>query len=270
MNSKLSISLFTLGVLSALWPGAGSRDAYAAGTGGKPVVKELRGDVSYRRKGWTGWAPLSTSTELKRNDLIHVGTNGFIAIDCPDGSLKPLPAGHTRGIPCSEAEEPLAIDRHLVTSVRGDQEEGDGLTLLSPRWTWLSSGFPTLRWAAPPGVTLFTVTLLGGKQEWTTTISSATSLPYPKDAPPLVPGVKYAVVVRAGVLSSLRNGEALPIFQILPAAQTAKVRQGLERIQSLKLVFSRPLVWKPTGESRMACSQKRSRPGRPSCGTPPI
>jgi hypothetical protein len=239
MNSKLSIPLFTLGILPALWLGAGSRDAYADRAVGKPSVKEFRGDVSYRRKGWTEWSPLSISTELNHVDLIHVGINGFVAIDCPDGSLKPLPVGQIRGIPCSEAEEPLALDRHLLNRVRGDQEEGEGLTLLSPRWTWLSNGFPTLRWTAPPGVKLFKVTLLGGKQEWTTTVSSATSLPYPKDAPPLVPGEKYAVMVRAGALSSLRDGEALPIFQILPSAQAAKVRQGLKRIQSLKLVLSR-------------------------------
>jgi hypothetical protein len=238
MNFKPSIRRFTLGVLPTLWLVAGSQDAYADRPVGKPSVKELRGDVSYRRKGWTGWSPLSTSTEFKRGDLIHVGTTGFVAIGCPDGSLRPLPAGHVRGIPCPEAEEPLALDGHLLHRVRGDQEEGEGLTLLSPRWTWLSNGFPTLRWTAPPGVKLFTVTLLGGKQKWATT-SSATSLPYPKGAPALVPGEKYAVVVRAGALSSLRDGEALPIFQILPPAQAAKVRQGLEGIQSLKLVLSR-------------------------------
>lgn len=210
-----------------------------------PEVVECQGKASFQRKGWKGWSPLRFGTELAQGDLIKVEVGGSVKIRCPDDSVKSLPAGQIRGVPCSEAGKTLASGPRLLSRVRGDADEGGGLTLLSPRWTWLTDGSPTLRWSAPPEVKRFTVTVRGGGSEWTATVESATSLPYPKDAPPLIPGKQYAVVVKAEGLSSTRADAALPLFEVLPPARAAEAKRGIEKIRSLGLAPG-PTAWLET------------------------
>ncbi|HEX6096430.1 MAG TPA: hypothetical protein VF432_08920 [Thermoanaerobaculia bacterium] len=198
------------------------------------TVIAASGKVSIRRDGWSGWLPARFGTAVGTGDLLHTGPGSSVAVLCPDLTRGTLDADETSGAPCTVARTPVRAEGGvLLAPLRSGHVEAEhALTLLGPRWTRVEDARPTIRWAAPPAVTEVQVTVRGVGVEWSTKVKGA-SLVYPANAPRLIPGRQYSVLITAGSLSSTRDGEGWPVFEVVAPEQLAEIRRQVAKVRAL-------------------------------------
>src|SRR5205085_296171 len=78
------------------------------------------------------------------------------------------------------------------------------------------------------------VTIVGVGFKWSTK-ATGRSMVYPADAPRLIPGRQYSVLVTAGSLASTRDGEAWPLFEILSPGQVTDLKNQVAKVRALPL-----------------------------------
>jgi len=109
--------------------------------------------------------------------------------------------------------------------------------ILAPRRTRVLDGYPVLRWTAVPGVSAYKVSVLkssGDTWEYPTAVTT-TNLSYPPDAPPLVPGIDYKLIVEAGGHSSEEEGMPGLGFSVLTTDELRQVQDTQQQIRHLAL-----------------------------------
>jgi hypothetical protein len=105
--------------------------------------------------------------------------------------------------------------------------------VISPRRTRLLNPRPTLRWTPIQGVDTYTVSIQADKLIWSSTVQGMTEVPYPADAPALVAGQVYKVVVAGGGRSS--EDKLVPDlgFSIAPPDEVNELKAAEGRIKTL-------------------------------------
>jgi hypothetical protein len=123
----------------------------------------------------------------------------------------------------------------LATPTRGQGDAAAPITLISPRWTLVFDGQPLIRWSASPQLFRFAVTVRGGNVNWSHVVAGGQTLRYPDDAPRLVPGTQYTVLITADGAGPRPVGEQLPIFEVALPSQVETVNDELRRVRKLGL-----------------------------------
>jgi hypothetical protein len=155
-------------------------------------------------------------------------------VACADLKLSELPAG-VSGFPCKTGPEQSALvyAGRLAAPTRSEPGVGEYPVVVSPRKTRLLDPHPALRWTAVPGVTQYRVSLQG--VDWSTTIDGSTETVYPPDAPALVPGTVYRLIVEAGERSPTGEPSVGLGFELLGAGEVEAVRAAEAKIRALGL-----------------------------------
>jgi len=201
-------------------------------TGGPAhVLVSATGGVTFKREGWTQFAPAKFGVILRRGDLLRLTAGASARIVCADLSSRVVSNAGITGVPCAETQPLLAYKGSLLMPTRGDGSEGTPI-VVTPRRTKILDTQPVIRWVPPAGVTTGVVTISGPGVSWTRTVTD-TTVPYPADAPGLMRGRTYRVVVAAGGRSSDEDGQAGTGFS--PAlddevAPIAAARQAIQRL----------------------------------------
>jgi hypothetical protein len=231
------VSLGTLAILCvpALFPldaepAAGETDVL------RPVNLAIfaQGQVSFKRKGWSSYAPVAFGTELQLGDLVNVPDSSRVQIVCSDLSLHEIPPGIV-GVPCRVVQPLLRkADGSVINVTRGRVYDGSFPLILSPRKTKLLSSTPKLRWAPVPGATKYTVKVRGPGVAWTRTVSE-TEMAYPTDETSLSAGKSYKLIVETGDQSSTEEPGPYLGFSILDAKDRNNVIAEQQRIERIGL-----------------------------------
>jgi hypothetical protein len=195
----------------------------------------IQGQLSVKRKGWTSYAPVVFGTNLRSGDLLRLDDSSRAKIVCSDLTLREISPGIV-GVPCEEAQPLLRrADGSLINATRSWPGDGPYPIVLSPRRTKLLSQHPVLRWTAVEGASTYLVTVRGRDLYWSSRVQSATELKYPDNAPPLVVGVDYKLIVQtADQSSSAEPGLGLG-FSIISAKEKKIVQDEEKQIESLGL-----------------------------------
>lgn len=206
-------------------PATSDRDAH--------LVVAVQGELSIKRQGWSTYAPALLGTVLHNGDLLRLDGAAQATVVCADLSIASVPGG-VGGVPCKVARPVLVYDGSLVNPTRGIPS-GDFPLVVTPRKTKLLNPHPTLRWTPIAGATSYQVSVRGQGVSWSAEVSSGTDTAYPADAPALVAGATYKVVVAAGGRSS--EEETLPGlgFTLLKPDEAAAVRDAEAKIRALGL-----------------------------------
>jgi predicted small lipoprotein YifL len=206
----------------------------ASGDGHEGIIVAVQGDASIKRAGWESYAPARFGVPLRKGDLLRLAASARAVVACADLKLSELPAG-VSGFPCKTGPEQSALvyAGRLAVPTRGEPGEGEYPVVVSPRKTRLLDPHPMLRWTAVPGVTQYRISMQG--TDWTAAIDGRTETVYPADAPPLVPGTAYRLVVTAGERSSTEEGGAGLGFTMLEADEAEAVHAAEAKIRALGL-----------------------------------
>jgi hypothetical protein len=203
----------------------------------KRYVK-IAGEISHNRPGWEEYLPLSFGAALDRDDLLRAAPDAHGLIVCADLSLAQVPAGYHGGLPCPQAEPILRRGESLVVGPRRHRPPTTSIPyVLSPRHTFTQTPHPLLRWhPSSTGTVTYTVQVWGGALDWRAE-TTTTELRYPKDAPPLEPGVPYRLTVAdADGHSSDEEQTALDLsFALLPPEEVAALQVLVAQVQGLGL-----------------------------------
>ena len=198
------------------------------------VVVTVQGDASIKRAGWQNYAPVFFGAPLRKGDLLRLAASARTVVACADLKLSEIPTG-VSGFPCETGpgQAALVYAGRLATPTRSEPGAGEYPVVVSPRKTKLLDPHPVLRWTEVPGAISYRVGLQG--TDWSTTIDSATEMVYPADAPSLVPGTVYRLVVEAGERSSAEEPGAGLGFELLGSDEVAAVRAAEAKIRALGL-----------------------------------
>jgi hypothetical protein len=193
-----------------------------------------QGQVSFKRKGWSSYAPAAFGTALQLGDLVNVADSSRVQIVCSDLSLHDIPPGIV-GVPC-QAVQPLLrkADGSVINVTRGRVYDGSFPLILSPRKTKVLSSNPILRWAPVPGAKSYLVTVRGTGLYWTSAISG-TEVAYPISAPTLQANKFYKLIVEVGDQSSSQEPGPYFGFSILDVKDRNIVIAEQQRIERLGL-----------------------------------
>ncbi len=167
---------------------------------------------------------------------------------CPDLKLAALQSNYVGPIPCEETNVPLIRDGSYVVKPR----RGNTLLMqeipyvISPRFTFLVTGQPLLRWnPTRPGGEPYQVRVQGGSVDWKVTVEDS-QVVYPDTAPPLSAGVPYVVSVTdsQGHSSKEEKAQIDLSFGLLQAEQMKSYQAIQKRVEamSLKSLEARDLV----------------------------
>ena len=206
----------------------------SAGDGKEGIIVTVRGDATIKRAGWQNYAPAFFGAPLRKGDLLRLAVSARAVVACADLKLSELPAG-VSGFPCKTGPEQSALvyAGRLAAPTRGEPGVGEYPVVVSPRKTRLLDPHPALRWTAVPGVTQYRVSLQG--VDWSTTIDGSTETVYPPDAPALVPGTVYRLIVEAGERSPTEEPGVGLGFELLGAGEVEAVRAAEAKIRALGL-----------------------------------
>jgi hypothetical protein len=201
-----------------------------------PTIIGFNGTVRIRRDGWKAWTPIQFGIAVHQGDLLDTEAGASVQLLCSDLRKASLGEGQTAGAPCDSNAVPINTAEGYRIPMRGDSaQSGHGVILVSPRWTRIRETNPTIRWIAPPDMTKFEVTVRGGGIDWNRTVRSKTSLQYPAEAPHLMAGRQYSVLITSGALSSTRSSEPWPFFEIASQVQIDALNRQLQALRTLGL-----------------------------------
>lgn len=197
------------------------------------VVVGIQGQVTVRRKGWTGYAPVVFGTGLQIGDLVKLGESSHVKVVCADLSLHEVPAG-IGAVPCPVSKAVLLrSDGMVINPTRSWPSDGPFPTVLAPRKTKLMSDHPVLKWT-PVGATRYLVIIRGQEFYWSTE-ESGTELVYPKSAPRLRPGIDYKLIVLTSDRSSSDEPGLGLGFSVLNSKEIKAILQQQEQIERMGL-----------------------------------
>jgi hypothetical protein len=192
------------------------------------LAVSIEGQVSVKRKGWTGYAPVVFGSSLHIGDLLHVENSSRAQVLCSDLTLHDLPQG-IGGVPCPSS--PMVLewrDKSMINSTRGGLSDGSFPTVLSPRRTMLLSPHPALRWTPVSGASAYEVIVQGPGLRWHSVVGKEIiETVYPERAPKLSPstGYKYKLTIQTSGASSAEDpGKGLG-FAILGPKETKAVEK---------------------------------------------
>ena len=136
----LAISL----VCSACLATTASQEPRTANAGNSTISLAIstRGVTTYKRQGWTNFAPIAFGTRLMLADLLNVGEASNLKVVCSDLTLHEVSAGIT-GLPCPQSSGVLVNSSGSLINVT---RAADAFypAVLSPRKTKLLSVRPRL------------------------------------------------------------------------------------------------------------------------------
>jgi len=192
----------------------------------------LEGEVQVKRVNWVAYVPASFGMELRRGDLIRTGQQSKATISCGDGSLVEIGSDVEGPIPCPW---PRATWPTPIPPPRKQQTSAIPF-IISPRMTIIATSNPLLKWNPVSGATKYTVIVRGAGQEWRTE-TVAGEIVYPDDAPPLIPGIAYKLVVIEQSSHRSSEEEQLPGlgFSLLTPEEVQAVREAEAKIRALGL-----------------------------------
>jgi hypothetical protein len=201
---------------------------------GEHIVVEIQGSISVKRVGWTEYAPATFGTSLAGSELLRVQTGSTARIVCADFTLGIARSG-VNHVPCSSGRHWLSDGDPSITPPRTTGSINFPL-LLSPRKTKIATPYPVIRWTPMTAAEFYSVTVRGLDHDWTTRVlSPTTSLVYPDDAPELLAGHTYRVIVVGGGHSSEEEGTPDLGFTLLDAAELQELRSMKSKIRQLDL-----------------------------------
>ena len=216
------------------------------------VIAACKGrvQVSPARGGHAEAATFGRS--LERGDRVVVASGGSATVFFNDGNIIELAEKSMVTIGGRVAERPKvgpgaqvpgevfasvtrfvtrgSAQRGLVamSSMRGDGDESP--LIVAPRKTELLEARPAFSWRAVEGATRYRVAVSGDGGELWSREATGTTLEFPADAAPLVPGSDYLWDVRAlDDHGEVRREESF--FHVLAAEEADAVRSSLGRIR---------------------------------------
>jgi hypothetical protein len=157
------------------------------------LVTRLNGTLKYKRPPSTVASNASVGTVLKPGDVLML--TGDAQVLCSDASVHKIDAGAPSPVPCPVGVQTISYNGKEVFGPRGPQ--GFVPVVLAPRMTHLLSINPQLRWRGLPGISSYTLTLIGPDGDWSKKVSGETPMKYPADAPPLKAGASYLLTITA-------------------------------------------------------------------------
>jgi hypothetical protein len=198
----------------------------------------IEGQVSVKRKGWTGYAPVVFGSSLRVGDLLHVDDSSHAKVVCSDLTLHDVPTG-IGGVPCPSSPPVLQwVDGSLIDPTRGGLSDRSFPIVLSPRKTKLLSPFPLLRWTPVSGAIAYAVIVRGTNFNWSSQVRADQSeIVYPKLAPKLSDGIDYKLIVQT---TDHRSSDVEPGkgwgFRILSPSDRNAVEKEQRSIENLGLL----------------------------------
>jgi hypothetical protein len=218
--------------VQAQHPEAANQITYAAN-----LVVFIEGQVSVKRKGWTGFAPVVFGSTLRVGDLLRVDDSSHAKVVCSDLTLHDVPTG-IGGVPCPSLLPALQwVDGSVINPTRGALSDGSFPIVLSPRKTKLLSPHPLLRWTPVSGAIAYAVIVRGTHFYWSSQVSADESeMVYPKLAPKLSDGIDYKLIVQT---TDHRSSDVEPGkgwgFRILSQSDSKVVEKAQRSIENLAL-----------------------------------
>jgi hypothetical protein len=248
---------------SATLVGQGSNDAddfnLPVFTQAVNLAISTEGQVIFKRKLWTNFAPLVFGTELRLGDLLRLDAGSRAIVVCSDLTVHDIGVG-IAGVPCLKPKpllrradgsvtnmtlgiEPGAMgdpkshqpQGSFINPTRGRPVRGSFPMVLTPRRTKLLSNHPILRWTAVAGADSYDVIVRGPDLFWSSRVHSANEIKYPDKAPPLEPGVDYKLVVQTNDRSSSAEPGLGLGFSILDSKERKAVLNEQKQIEALGL-----------------------------------
>ena len=198
------------------------------------VAVGIQGQVTVKRNGRTGYAPVVFGTGLHIGDLVNLGESSHAKIVCADLSLREVPAG-LGPVPCPVSKPVLPEpDEWVINPTRSWPSDGHFPIVLAPRKTKLMSDHPVLRWKPVTGTARYSVIIRGQDFYWSIEISG-TELVYPESAPRLRPGIDYKLIVATNDRSSSDEPGLGLGFSLLSSKETKAILQQQEQIERIGL-----------------------------------
>jgi hypothetical protein len=202
------------------------------------LLVQAEGEVWLRRTGWSDFLLTGFGVAVEPGDLLRVSKGGAASVFCGDQTLwdagpKALPAdGVEHSAPCQQGRPPRPWSD--VAALRGEEDDRIPYAL-HPRNTALLTDRPRLRWHPLPGVSSYTVTLIGDDgQERAPVEASGGEVEWPVDWPPLESRATYVLVVEGdGRRSNQGNEGHVGLgFWLLPAAEAETVQTLEARLRA--------------------------------------
>jgi hypothetical protein len=191
-------------------------------------IVEAQGTVEIKRSGWSSYRPVGIGTTIEQGDMVQTAAGATAKVLCDDLTFWQIPSGSTS-----------TVDKGCP-SARAKQEHRPGGAnvsipyTISPRYTYLLNGKPTLSWNAVPNAKTYLVKLEGGDLRWQTEVAG-TEVVYSGEKP-LVAGVQYKFTVEADTgVSSLDGGSANLGFALLREEDVKLVTEEVAKIAQLNL-----------------------------------
>lgn len=199
------------------------------------LIVGLQGKADLRTENSAKFVSAQPNMTVFVGDSLRVGVSSKITLHCGEG-YKELTSG-VHPVQCNPRAMggPFLIAGRIFDSAttRGTPDASFP-RLLSPRKTWLLDTHPKLRWTPVPNATKYTVRVRGPRVDWSNIVTSTETV-YPDNAPALLPGQQYNVIVFAGGRNSDEEGVLGLGFRILEAEQAAKVKAREREIRNMNL-----------------------------------
>jgi hypothetical protein len=209
-----------------------------------PLIRDQQAQVSLlvsldtsaqiKREGWKDYQPVGFGALVYATDLLR--TDGNITLLCADLQTIKTLTGLGRN-PCPLQSDGFALqydDMLFSPGVRGSTASTIP-TLISPRNTTILDSHPILRWH-DTGTATYTVEIYqGSKSVWIAKNIVGTEIVYPAEAPMLVAGKDYLLVItdNATGRSSTDDTEKGLGFQIVSEAERVEIETQRQSVFNL-------------------------------------
>ena len=203
--------------------------------------REPKGRLRIRQGAGLGFIEAAENMLVRRGHLLLVEGRVRVTIRCGDGSdhdLMPGPQGCPCTAPCTPEVCGISHEGTTICSTRHDSDDSSAPTIISPRLGALLNRRPLIRWipaSGPRSDPVYTVSMRTeyGNVIWSREVGSKTELAYPADAPGLLAGHAYSVIVSSDP-ESLDTKERPASFNVLPFAKARAVRNEIRRLSMSK------------------------------------
>jgi len=198
------------------------------------ILVSLTNSAYIKRDGWTDYQPIGFGALVYSTDLLK--TNGDVSLLCPDFQTILLLTDYGRNpCPLPASEKSLSYDGMFFSSGPRGISRSDIPYILYPRSTTILESQPIFEWHDTDG-SFYTVELWQGTTLiWSQVEVTGNSLQYPVNAPKLLAGKDYLLVVTdkdTGKDSNADPNKGLG-FQIISDAQFVEIERQKNVILSL-------------------------------------
>lgn len=199
------------------------------------LLVELKGEVEIKRlkSGWKDYMPASFGVPVRQGDLLKTDAQARASVFCSDISLELIPSNYEGGIPCPGPTVLIKRKGSEIVPLKGKTLDFIPY-IISPRQTKLMTASPILKWNPLSGVTTYNIIVRGDGLKWDAEVA-ATEMEYPLDAPRLVPGATYKLIVVGGSHSSEEEKTPGIGFSLLSSKEMDEVKAEETKIKGLAL-----------------------------------